>query len=515
MLWTVGKDLLPDHVPSLGEVWDALLGPDTGRLFIGALVLIGAVAWVIMAAAIVLEIPAALTGRSLPRIRGLGWAQRTASVLLFMIITGTATANMTVAQALPPLPTAPVSMAAASPADPTASVTGGVKLLTGRPLPAYTVRAGDTPWSIAEKTLGSGERASEIVALNTGRTQADGGALTATTFPHPGWVLRLPADARTTDPSTPEPSPSTSPSTGSGVSVLVQPGDTLSGIAQRELGDAAAYPELAAVNHLPDPDIIDAGSTIVIPADQSQQSQPPPAPSMTPPAGTTAAPASPTGDPTTSASTSASAATDASARTADAAPQVAGEQAAVGAGSLSTPSTGESAPSTSVLSTQPAESPAEQPPQDGPAGETASNDVVNAAALIGLSAAAAAALWAGLLAARRRHHRGRRPGRQAPTVDLAAVRTEKRLRERANDVDVAWLDLALRSLGTVLAGHPGPVPDITAAYLGPRGLRLQLAAEQLAPDPFVTDGTTWWLPAAADLPITAAGAVDQMTPLPP
>ena len=89
ILWTVGKDLLPDHVPSLGEIWDALLGPDTGRLFIGALVLIGAIAWVIMAAAVVLEIPAALTGRSMPRIRGLGWAQRTASVLLFMIITGT------------------------------------------------------------------------------------------------------------------------------------------------------------------------------------------------------------------------------------------------------------------------------------------------------------------------------------------------------------------------------------------------------------------------------------------
>jgi hypothetical protein len=28
----------------------------------------------------------------------------------------------------------------------------------------------------------------------------------------------------------------------------------LSGIAQRELGDAAGYPELAAVNHLPYPD---------------------------------------------------------------------------------------------------------------------------------------------------------------------------------------------------------------------------------------------------------------------
>jgi hypothetical protein len=167
MLWTGGKDLLPDHVPSLSEIGDALLGPDTGRLFIGALVLLGAIAWVIIAAAIVLEIPAALTGRSRPRIRGLGWAQQTASVLLFMIITGTVTSTMIAAQALPPLPTAPISVAAASPADPAAdraatplpdhsAAAGGVKLLTGKPRPAYTVRAGDTPWSIAEKTLAAG-----------------------------------------------------------------------------------------------------------------------------------------------------------------------------------------------------------------------------------------------------------------------------------------------------------------------------------------------------------------------
>ena len=47
--------------------------------------------------------------------------------------------------------------------------------------------------------------------------------------------------------------------------VPVAPGDTLSGIALRELGDAAQFPALAAVNHLSNPDDILAGSTILIP----------------------------------------------------------------------------------------------------------------------------------------------------------------------------------------------------------------------------------------------------------
>src|SRR6478672_1502590 len=75
ILWTVGKDLIPDHLPSLGEAWDALMGQDTGRLFIGALVLIGAAASDNRIAALVLEIPAVLAVRSRARIRGMGWAQ--------------------------------------------------------------------------------------------------------------------------------------------------------------------------------------------------------------------------------------------------------------------------------------------------------------------------------------------------------------------------------------------------------------------------------------------------------
>ena len=68
---------------------------------------------------------------------------------------------------------------------------------------------------------------------------------TRTTF-SAGSTIVIPADSQPAAPAVPV----------GDRAVQVQPGDTLSGIAQRELGDAAAYPELAAVNHLPDPDII-------------------------------------------------------------------------------------------------------------------------------------------------------------------------------------------------------------------------------------------------------------------
>src|SRR6476661_2059871 len=276
ILWAVGKDLIPDHLPSLGEVWDALLGQDTGRLFIGALVLIGAVAWVVMIAALVLEIPAVLAGRTRPRIRGMGWAQSTASVLLFMIVTGAVGSNMAAAQTLPPL-SVPITAAATvdravvgAATNSAAAAPVGVTVLTGRPLPTHTVQPGETTWSIAEKTLGSGDRTGEIIALNVGKPQPDGGTLTANGFPRAGWVLQLPADARPAAPA-----PPALPDTSGDREVLVVQGDTLSGIAQRELGDAAEYPALAAVNHLSDPNDILAGSTITIPAPAAEAPAPP------------------------------------------------------------------------------------------------------------------------------------------------------------------------------------------------------------------------------------------------
>ena len=53
---------------------------------------------------------------------------------------------------------------------------------------------------IAERTLGDPRRSSEIFDLNRGRRQPDGGALVSANDPlRPGWLLRLPGDARGPD----------------------------------------------------------------------------------------------------------------------------------------------------------------------------------------------------------------------------------------------------------------------------------------------------------------------------
>ncbi|WP_326553466.1 LysM peptidoglycan-binding domain-containing protein [Micromonospora sp. NBC_01813] len=54
----------------------------------------------------------------------------------------------------------------------------------------------DFLFAIAARTLGDGRRYREIFDLNVGQVQPDGGELTDPTRVEPGWVLRLPDDAR-------------------------------------------------------------------------------------------------------------------------------------------------------------------------------------------------------------------------------------------------------------------------------------------------------------------------------
>ncbi|MGH3975674.1 MAG: LysM peptidoglycan-binding domain-containing protein, partial [Pseudonocardiaceae bacterium] len=124
-----------------------------------------------------------------------------------------------------------------------------------------TVQRFDSLWSIAERTLGDGERWNEISELNQGRTMADGTKFDPSGPIQPGWKLLVPGQS------------GDAAEAGAGERV-VEPGDTLSAIAAEELGDANAYPKLFDASkgtvqpggqHLTDPDLIQPGWTVTIP----------------------------------------------------------------------------------------------------------------------------------------------------------------------------------------------------------------------------------------------------------
>ena len=268
LMWWLGAPLLPNRFPDWTTVTGVLTRPDDGRLLLGFLVLIGVAAWALLALSIVLELIAAIGNRAVPRIElpGFRWSRVVAAVLVTALLgAGPASA----APAAAPSP-ALVALTISTPAETPAQ--------QGR---TYVVAPRDTLWRIAETELGDPLRWREILSLNAGTVQADGGRLVEATQLRVGWVLRLPTDDET------------------GRTVVVRKGDTLSAIARDHLGSAGRTDELLIANSgvvqddgdvLRDADEIRVGWRIVIPQTRDiTTDSPDPAPAP-PPAATPAAP---------------------------------------------------------------------------------------------------------------------------------------------------------------------------------------------------------------------------------
>ena len=108
---------------------------------------------------------------------------------------------------------------------------------------SHTVVAGDTLWALAQRFYGSGNLYPVIAAANA--------------IPNPdhievGQVLSIP-DTPLTDVSGTR-------------SYTVVAGDTLSAIAQKFYGNARLFAVIAAFNKIPDPDHINVGRVLIIPA---------------------------------------------------------------------------------------------------------------------------------------------------------------------------------------------------------------------------------------------------------
>ncbi|GAA1937825.1 BTAD domain-containing putative transcriptional regulator [Amycolatopsis minnesotensis] len=316
-LLALGADparLIPDQWPDLApisqwpeRIWNTLRWAWlTGDLVVVLVVVVAWAGWLLLTLSVTAEVirqtrQGVRTARGvLARVPRGRWLAGLVAAALVLISTGTATALPTTSSPIvataphrPPQQThataEPVSKQTDSPAQQKPSRTW-VDPSVQPDCPRVTVHPGDTVWGLAEYHLGDGRRYHEIAVLNADRVPN-----AHELYPHD--VLLLPPDAVNL--------PADRPEAGSGArTVPVEPGDTLSAIAGRELGDPDAWPALFEANRglpqpdgrvLRHPDQLLPGWQIRLPAAAAQPAPKPPA--AQPPGHGAPAPASPSQPP--------------------------------------------------------------------------------------------------------------------------------------------------------------------------------------------------------------------------
>lgn len=530
VLLAIGADPLPNKVPTWDAIQNALASPDDGTLFLNAIAVIAWIAWAFMAISVLVEILAALRGvrtPQLPALPGLRLSQGAArslvatAALLFIAapallqpgspgttgasaVEPSAATHASTTQSLPDH----LSTDARGPATDRSDRSGrhAAHHAGNQHRPAtrsHTVGPGETLWSIARTHLGDGARYLEIVELNRDLLGKDPGFLEI------GWVLQVPDINNSGDQD-------------DGADVLVgidledgervvtvKAHDTLSEIADAELDDPHAYPEIfeASKNitqpggaHLTDPDMIDVGWTLVIPDN----------------------------------------ATTGSSSGGDTGKGGAGPEDAGGVG-LGLEQSGEHDPPPLEEPTTPrADPPADTrdgPLDTAPGGDDDRGDSVRGTEtvdqdgvlhapwqLIGLTgggAVLAAGLYLELKARRRAQWRARRPGRAVavPGPELAPVEKTISTTGAAAAVTVEFMDEALRRLAGQHARHARPMPAVAAVELNDHHLVLHLteAITLDAPWEGTADALHWRCGSAVDLDSLGPAVeelVDQPFPYP-
>ena len=280
------------------------------------------------------------------------------------------------------------------------------------------------------------------------------------------------------------PSPPAPASTETGT-VLVEKGDTLSGIALEQYGDATRYPEIFEASRsitqpggakLTDPDVIDVGWALKIPTQAAPQSQP----------AAPAAPEAPAEQPQTNTPTT---------------PAQPSQPAPAQPAAPAAPAPEAAAPPSPAQSQSPAQ------PQAAP--ETAAADHLQdespwmARTSYGVGALLAAGVIALLATRRRTQQRRRRPGQRMPMPTGAAALVEQELRATADALSIETVDVALRTLARSCSGAGVALPAVRAARLTATQFDLYLAEPAELPEPWTgtADDTVWTLEVdnAADL----------------
>ncbi|WP_153469910.1 LysM peptidoglycan-binding domain-containing protein [Streptomyces kaniharaensis] len=513
LLWALTGVLLPEGV-SLDEITSLLTSHQLGAPFFAVVMAIGWIGWATFALSTLLEIPAQLRGRPTLRLPALGFQQRMAGALvsgvLVLLPVGTAMAAPASAAPVvthsPTAVTAPATVQAATTADAPAAVARTTDQHPG----TYTVEARDSLSKIALKQLGDASRWREIAAANDGKTMVDGTTFSTRSALQPGWKLAMPKDWNPTDREH-----------------RVQPGETLSSIAEKELGSAADYPKLAELNEgvqqpdgrtLTDPDKIYPGWELQLPH-TAQPSGDTSAPAQTPDAGGGGQSAHGTENGQGTGST------------ADTPAPHTGD----GAGQSSTPTaepTKEApkppaTPDTGADHSQPAATPstapthpqAEQPQTPAAASADDADESSVVSVVLAVTSLFAAAVLAVLGGRRALQQRRRRPRRRIPMPQQATATAdlEKQLRAASDPEGLDLVDFALRTLAANCAKAGQPLPPLEAVRVTAKGLELYLSAPtpQIAPFTEMEEGPDrWWCPARGAQLLDEDQAHDTMPPYP-
>ena len=233
------------------SVRDALVTPDDGTVLVGLITAVGWIAWAVFAISVISEVVSLASRRRIQiRLPGLAGPQRLAAGLLISVITMSTAPQLV--QAQPPPATAvtvlPTTAKAVRPApEPLAAPLSSSK---GEAAPGHrhVVRPGDDLWSLAETYYGRGRDWRKIAMANPTVLTGGPDRLTVGTT----LIIPTPAD-RSAGPD--------------GPTVTVRRGDTLSALAERELGAADRWPELFHANRaqLDDPDDLVVGTRLVLP----------------------------------------------------------------------------------------------------------------------------------------------------------------------------------------------------------------------------------------------------------
>lgn len=243
----------------LAELSRMLTRPDDGSLAFAAFAAVGWGAWVVVTGSVLLAAISEVRRVPAPNLPGLVMPQRFAAQLVgAAALLFVAAPTFVAALPTPPAYSVPAP-APETPSNAEAATAAAAAHLHLAPEPTadeaktreYTVARGDSLWRISERLLGDGARFTELVALNAGILNGRPDFIT------PGTVLRVPI----VEPVESE-------------TVVVEPGDTLSEIAEEELGDATRYPEIFEASrttkqpdgaHLVDPDLLRPGWELTIP----------------------------------------------------------------------------------------------------------------------------------------------------------------------------------------------------------------------------------------------------------